>query len=320
MNISTHIKGFTLIELMVGLLLTAVFVSSVIPVAVHMRDNFNAQNNLSNMMEDGRYTIETTGKEIRRAGYLRNRLVLDGESAFEAVSNNDLFGSGLGRLSSMDAGEFVKGEDNNSNSYSDSFIIRYQLHDANEIAPGFSNSPCTLSLGLNTGEDPTTQTHIITLYYYIANDGTNTPVLYCDARRDNLTANTTETSAPLPIISNVEGMRVLYGWEDADTDADGDVDTDDGTPNIVYLDADTLDNLSDLNYVNVDGSTTTKTPWEFVASIRINFILQSENQDVAETPITSITINGNRAHTTRNASEQRLYRVFSTTTALRNYL
>lgn len=283
-------RGFSLAELLVGLVLTGLFVASIIPVAVTARRNFTLQNNLSNMMEDGRIAIELLGKETRRAGYLRNRLIFDAEDAFEAV--NSPFGIASGNLASLAAGEYIKGAADAT--FVDQFLIRYQLHDANEISPGFSSSPCTRNLSLEAGEDPTIQNHIISIHFYIASDNNGIPVLYCDARRDNLSdATKDKQSVALPLISNLEGMRVLYGWADS-------------AGNVSYLNASEVDAKSD------------DEDWENVISARITLILQSEDTHVAEIPIASLTINGQYTHNTRNSSEKRLYRTFSTTTALRN--
>ncbi len=279
-------RGFSLIELMVGLFLSSLVVASIIPVAVNTRNNFRVQSNLSNLMEEGRYLVEIMGKETRRAGYLRNSLKNTADKVFTELNNP--FSIASGNLAILNETEYIKGAADAT--FIDQFIIRYQLHDADELSPNFANSPCTRDLALVAGEDPSVQMHTVTIYFYVSNDANNIPVLYCKARRDNLTAGTSvDSNTARTVISNVEGMRVLYG-------------EDDGVGNISYV---SVNQVSD---------------WTQITSIRMSFILQSEDENTASQAVSNVVLNGRYTHDTRNPSEKRLYRVFSVTTALRNQL
>ena len=290
------ITGFTLIELMVGLLLSSVFMLGMTEILSQTRRNFRIQNALSNIMEDGRYTQDIVGTEIRRTSFLRNRLIAGGdkETIFAPTDVNVSGGvysiaegtsTSTGSFITLDMGQSISGVDGGTNS--DSFIIRYQVNDALEISSGLS--PCTRGLALDgtTDDDPNTQRHVISILFYVDSDNE----LECIARRDNLDdSSKNKTSAAEPLISNVERIRVLYGESD-------------GASKRAYKTVTQIDN------------------WSNVESMRLSIVLFSEQENLAlENALTPYTVNGQKEYTLTAAiaAEKRLYRTFSVTVDFRN--
>lgn len=289
--------GFTLIELMIGLLLSSVFLLGINQILSQTRRNFNIQRATSNTMEDGRYIQDILGVEIRRVGFLRNRLMTGGDKAsiFTSTGVNQAgtvfsIATGVGSLISLDAAQSISGID--GGDAGDSFVIRYQVDNALEISAGLS--PCTRNLSLAAGENPATERHVISIFFFVQDN-----ILQCVSRRDNLdnTANS-KTSTAQPLISNVERIRVLYGQGD-------------GAGNRAYRTA-----------TQVATVPTPPAPfygWNQVESIRLSIILFSAQQNLASVTPTTYTINGKRSFDPASPAENRLYRTFSVTAAFRNH-
>jgi hypothetical protein len=300
------------------------------------------------MMEDGRYVLETLSKELRRTGFLRNATALNGAATnifrLDDISTLATFNSGF----TLNRGEYIHGDTG------DDFAIRYQLNDYldadsnNTNAKSNTSSPCSQYLDfLPTEYYPSTDVnypymladnitsvpsstvgltpvpHVVTLYFYVANDG-SIPTLYCKAKRETITegdpptvigckapsANCTSPTA-LPIISNVERLIVEYGI-DSDLTPDG-----------------------AANYY-VDAATVGTANWSKVVAIKLFVVLRSEDNNLTKAagkfsiegclcgvtttncptppscPATTETSGG------VTVNQRRLYRVFSTTIAFRN--
>lgn len=289
--------GFTLIELMITLLLSSILIAAIGKVFIDSGNAFRKQKTLSYLVEDGRYAQLILAKELRRVGFLRNRQAVGGQAGDLFTNDADVLGSGV----TLALGEFIKGSFNSTGFSGDTFninylVFRYQLNDTEDLPVGaapFDASPCTKNIHLTVGEDPALQNIVVSLFFYVAFDNaTNSPVLYCKAKRKNLTDPTKDvTSAAIPLISNVERMYVLYG---VDTDSDN-------SPN-QYLRADQVASAN----------------WVKVVSTRVFLVLASEDKSVTyKTP--SYTINGH-LYTVNSAADKRIYKVFTTTIAMRNKL
>ncbi len=177
-----HQQGYTLVELMISMLLGLMLISGFGSLFVQSQKNSTTQRSLSYMMEDGRYVLEVFGKELRRAGFLRNKLNISGGGGA-----NDVFAADanvLGSTMSFSAGEYIKGEYNAAGfgaaadlPYNiNRLTLRYQLNNSidpitgksAELAsgdPSSTNSACEGNVLLTPGEDTaTTQIHVVTLY------------------------------------------------------------------------------------------------------------------------------------------------------------
>lgn len=275
-----HQQGYTLIELMISLLLGLMMISGFGSLFVQTQKSSAIQRSLSYMMEDGRYILEVFGRELRRSGSLRNRLTAGGGADVVFTDDVSVLGSGMDFL----AADYIRGQSN-------AVVLRYQLNNATELAttdPFSTNSACERSISLTPGEDPAVQEHVVTLYFYVAFDTTtNSPVLYCRAKRRNLddpTPGSNPTSTAEPLLSNVQQLLITYG---VDTDADNAAN--------YYVDAVTVPN------------------WQQVVVTKLSVVLRSDDDNLTESSI-GYTIDGVNYPVT----DKRLYRVFSTTIAFRN--
>ncbi|MGR9012098.1 MAG: PilW family protein [Gammaproteobacteria bacterium] len=279
--------GYTLIELMISSVLGLMMIAGFGSLFSQSQKSYTIQRSLSYMMEDGRYMQEVFGKEFRRAGFLRskydeNNLLHPGDRLHVFLDESSVLESTI----DFSAGDYIKGDSN-------SLMLRYQLNDADELAendPSSDNSPCTRNIHLEAGEDPAINRHVVTLYFYVANDDSNVPVLYCKAKREDLDDHTKDkplspaVAAAEPLISNVQQLAITYG-----IDSEGD-----GAANY-YTDAG--------NVIN----------WQQVIAARLSVVLRSEDDNLTTASV-GYTVDG----TSYTATDNRLYRVYSTTIAFRN--
>ena len=276
--------GFTLVELMVSLVVSSFLVVGVVNIFTNFKNSYRAQGSLNTMMEDSRYILELIGTEIRRIGFLRNRLLADEDAIF--LTDNNVLGGNIDLLQ----GEHIKGGPDAT--FFGRVAFRYQVNDATELSlinPNFNSSPCTQDLSLTAGEDPSVETHVVTMFLFVEFDnGLNAPALKCASKRDNVSnpANSVISGAKI-LMPNVEGIRILYG-----EDTDGDNWTNH------YLREDKVGN------------------WDNVVSIRLSFILATGETNLSKT-IPTYVYDG-VTYTVSSPDDRRVYRVFSTTLALRN--
>ena len=302
-------RGVTLIELMISLVLSLALIGGISSLFQQMQTTNKSQLALSNIMDDSRYALEIMQKEIRYAGGLRSRSSITGTGALvfapltaakqgvfaQLGYNTTPLPAGPAGIFGFIAGEYVQGNLTSPRPASDSFMIRYQLMDQNDLNPNNpsnSSSPCTSnSLLTLPADDPATQVHVVTVYFYV-----NSGVLSCTSQRVrvddvNTGATTCMTNcalgdAPAQLISNVNRLVVTYG-----------VDTGTDRSANFYADA--------LNVPN----------WLNVVSMRVSLVLQSADDDIVRVKAPYMV---DRISFT--PSDNRLYRVFSTTIALRNQI
>ena len=278
--------GYTLIELLISLFLGSILILGFGSLFVQTQKSAVIQRSLSYMMEDGRYLLEVMGRELRRTNSLRSKMSISGNAQIVFVQENNVLDSKLlGSQIDFNSGDYIRGTSN-------TVALRYQLIDKKELAipdPNSPNSICERNLLLMNGEDPASQTHVVTLYFYVALDSANIPVLYCNAKRVNFSGTpiTPVISIAEPLISNVQQLLISYG---IDTDAD-----------------------NSPNYFISGTSTISSTEWQQVRAVKLSVVLRSDADNLATTPI-NYTVNG----VTNTATDKRLYRVFSTTIAFRN--
>lgn len=304
---NSHLRGYTLIELMISLLLGLMMISGFGSLFVQTQKNATTQRSLSYMMEDGRYILEVFGRELRRAGSLRSKMSSSGGADVVFPADASVLGSTM----SFSAGDYISGEYNAAGFGATADLpfninrmtLRYQLNNNTELAvtdPNSTNSACERSILLTAGEDPSTEVHVVTLYFYVAVDSTNTPVLYCLAKRQNFTAGTTVTSSAEPLISNVQKLLITYGV-DSDSVADD-------TANYYVAAGSVPATINDAVIGTIPG-------WQRVVSAKLSVVLRSTDDNLTTAPVT-YTIDG----TSYTATDKRFYRVSSTTIAFRNKL
>ncbi|MGZ5051535.1 MAG: PilW family protein [Methylobacter sp.] len=295
-----HQRGYTLIELMISLLLGLMLISGFGSLFTQTQKNYTVQRSLSYIMEDGRYILEVLSRELRRTGSLRSRKTATGDPSVIFVTDANTLGSTM----SFDVGDYIRGEYNAAGFGStgdkpyniNRLAMRYQLNNNTELAssdPYSTNSACERGILLAAGEDPATQIHVVTIYFYVALDDSNVPVLYCKAQRVNFSDSTlNKTSNAEPLVSNVQKLVISYG-----------IDTDKDEAANYYVGETAINSF-------------TSAQWQQVVAVKLSVVLRSEDNNLATTPV-SYTIDG-ATGSPFTASDKRLYRVYSTTIALRN--
>ncbi len=247
------------------------------------------------MMEDARYSISKLNSEIRRTGYVTNRLIVphstvyDGSVAVYSSSGSFTIKNDAspGAVLSMGTDEVIKGSSNASAPLSDYFIISYQTKDSLELSNN-KHSTCVKDMVKDVSELDNDSQVISILFYVAYNAASGSNALFCQSFRSNLNRVFTQSGTAKALISNVERMRVLYGESNP---AGG----------ILYR-----------NHTQV-------SDWTNITSVRISLALKSAEKNISSGTPGNYTMNGKLAIAPTNASEKRLYRVFSTTIAIRNF-
>ena len=302
-------RGVTLIELMISMVLGLALIAGVSSLFLQMQKSNRVQRALGAMADESSYVQEVLQKEIRRADGLRSKSDLNGTEDKVFIVRNNILASGLNFAPAATpalppaSGEYIKGGVNGAN---DAFVIRYQLLDVNDLSVGSSSngsSPCTQNVLLAADEDPAVQEHVVSVYFYL-----NGNTLSCAAQRSrqdikngvaetciaNCTSATdyTPVNAPVDLISNVVELKLSYG---VDSDSSG-----------------SRDNAANY-YVNA--ASVPAADWNKIVSVRLSVVIRSEADHLTDT-IVPYTIDG----TSVTPIDHRLYKVFTTTIALRNRL
>ncbi len=171
------------------------------------------------------------------------------------------------------------------------------------------SSPCTQNVLLDNGEDPSLQEHAVSVYFYL-----NGTTLSCTAQRAEqdiaqygannewcakncitpstqppaTAADFAPVDAPVALISNVVKLALSYG-----VDPDGD---------------------NAANYY-ADAATIPAGSWQDIISVRLSVVVRS-----AEDFLTSTILDYNVDGVAYTPDDHRLYKVFTTTIALRNQI
>ncbi len=287
--------GSTMIELMISLVLSLVIIAAIASLFTQMQQSKDFQAAQSSIMEDSRFAQQILQREVRRAGGLRSRLDSGGSANMVFTQPQPILLPITGVTYQLKLGEYIKGDTNNNpKPANDSFVIRYQLVDAEDLSPdnpSNSSSPCTSNSILSATDDPDIDVHVVRIYFFINNGN-----LMCTSQRSvnsfcdaNFGKNCALTDPPVNLISNVQKMLVLYG-----------VDNDGDNAANFYLDAANL------------GSGSI---WNRVVSVRLSLVIKSENTHLSKIQV-PYTVDGVAYQPTDNS----IYRVVSTTIALRNLI
>lgn len=321
--------GMSLVELMIGMVLSLSVIAGVGSLFLNMKKSNQIQRAMATMADDSSYVQEVLQKEIRRTGGLRSRSDSSGAKDRIFLGHNDVLdSSALVSQLNFSASEHIKGDA--TLPVNDAFAIRYQLLDSNDLGSGTASngsSPCTQNVLLNTGEDPITHVclsnvypltcgedpgaegkeQVVSVYFYL-DDNTNT--LSCVAQRtkpdnSNLpgatetcvknctnpsTTNLTTADVPVELIHNVVKLTLTYGVDDAPLDGAA-------------------------NYYTDAANVSLANKWADVISVRLSVVVRSDENNLTN-KIMNYTVDG----VPYTPTDHRLYKVFTTTIALRNQL
>ena len=193
------LRGFTLVELMIGLAISTFILTALMQVIVSGGASYRFLGGFSRLQEDGRYALQFIGKSVRDAGFREISGSSDGGevglSEFGGVFST-LRGAGSRKeLVVMDNDQVVSQDMeglvqvSNAKPATDALIIRYQGHKEKNIYD------CVGGIVRNNT--------VVIQMMYIRNDN----VLVCGVRE----AGTSKRISFQPLVDNVEDMQVLFG-------------------------------------------------------------------------------------------------------------
>ncbi|GAC1620858.1 MAG: hypothetical protein NVS9B10_03040 [Nevskia sp.] len=269
-------RGFSLIELLIAVTLGLLLVAAVGSIYLSSSRSYRTQTGVSQVQEEGRFANFLVVPIVRNAGYLPNPLTQTDPTTYyfsnattskRAVYGLDNFidaSSPATPIAGFDRTKVVTG--------TDVLIVSYVGKNAS--AP--IDSPLRTCLGNDIPDDSKMAVNV----FYIRNDDTGTPGLYCSYQISDLASATSSggSTSTQPIVSGVRDMQILYGMD--------------------------TDNNFDADYYVAAGSVS---DWTRVASIQIAFTIDSV--DATERGSTAVSVsNGHITHT------------FNTTIQIRNRL
>lgn len=317
--------GTTLIELMISLVLSLSLIAGIGSLFQQMQKSTGAQRAINDIMDDSRYALEILQKEIRYTGGLRAATSRNGTSGFIFLDINPE--TNPAPITILPAGSLLLGRDahplnlpqntqfNFANSQyinadltnapvNDSFMVRYQLvniSDLNSNVPSNSSSPCTQNSLIDPAiDDPSlpTQAHVVTVYFFVQNGSlacTSQRVVFDPTVLGTITVNCRSncqlTDPPAILIDNVARFVASYG---VDTDADFSANYYVSAPNVPVAPTDL---------------------WPRILSLRLALVLKSAKDNLTQIKV-PYYVNG----VATTPTDFRIYRVFSTTIALRNQI
>lgn len=175
----SDVRGMTLIELMIAIVLGLLLVAVVIQIYVGTKATYNKQEDISRLQENGRVALYILGRTTRISGF-KSDPGADYSTIFPAATRGIFAAAGA-------AGS------------SDSLDIRFQ---GSGNGAGTADGSVVDCLGI--ARDSNTMNYN---RFYIANNATTLrPGLFCDTSDDG-TVNGTE------IVSDIENIRFQYGGD-----------------------------------------------------------------------------------------------------------
>ncbi len=290
--------GYTLIELLIGLLLGVFLMAGAIGIMNNLARSYALRDSMSRMQEDARYAIEVLSRELRHAGFM----------AFPRTDTQDgVFASQTATLGGLNMTVPVGAMIYGGGGLPDWLVVRYQASEDKDLEESlcFGGSTAASSLSPLIGDYLAPKVNaVVTERFYVEGNA-----LKCDSRLDYYdpatgTSHFQEKNANT-LIENVETLRVLYG-----------VNTDTTTPESYlpnkYVDAAVVAAATTASPAVGDGG------WKDVRSVRISLLLRSNSDSFSDAVTTSVAINGGKVVNIANTDQKRLYREFTTTVMLRN--
>lgn len=185
-------RGFSLIELMIGILISLFLVGAMILMYVNVQRSYGDQNQLVQMQDSQRLALSMLGGIISHAGYVLPAQANDAASAFTPVN----FATAEKQPVNFAAGSFITGLGHAGDDTSDVISVRFQSNGP--------ESPMDCAGGVTSGGS----SQMITNTFSVSSSGE----LLCNVG----------SSAAVPLIDGLDRMKVQLG---VDMDRDGSVDT-----------------------------------------------------------------------------------------------
>jgi type IV pilus assembly protein PilW len=209
-------RGVSIVEIMIALAISLVILLAIARTYVASSSTQQAQADATRLNESARYATDLITKELRKAGF-RNTWTPN-SNPLNTVCTAPSVGAGVRLIEGLnDATDLnpiqtnvLGGTGTPIMNRSDVLRIRYY----GDLLPAVGGS----SSVLDCQGYPVTASNMTVDTLYVAADGGNNgePTLYCFTT--NIGNPNSATSTPLPMVSGVESLQLLYG---EDTDADG---------------------------------------------------------------------------------------------------
>ena len=278
-----QVGGFTLLELLVSMSLGLFLMAGLIQVLLANSEIFRVQENSSRMQEDGRFAATVLSRTISLTGFREYDLVTTYNNGMEALFPQ------YTTLNQPPAqtfliGEAVNGTDNdaaggnNIKDGSDTLAIRYRGDGTTRDCLGVAVANGLMSVNR----------------FFVDDDGT----LNCRSDVYNPDTGAAVSTSSQPLIDNVEDMQIRYGMSTGGVHHD--------VAAQCYIDA---------GVAVGNGGDCTSLNYAQVVSVRISLLLHS-GDDFLTPDNSAQTYSYEGADVV--AGDSRLYRVMTTTIAMRN--
>lgn len=250
--------GLTLVELMVSITVSMFIVLAATGLLLSTKSGYITQSDQVQILDTGRFAIEIIARTLRQSAYA-NWDAMEGP-----VVTTEFLGAGVSGLDAKSLKGRTAGIDSpvsKSVNGSDVLAIGYFGAGSGSNGDGTVLNCAGFGVGAANGAVATEQDRDLSVFY-VAEDSTGEPELYCKYRGDNGWASQA-------IARGVESFQVLYGL---DTD-------DDAMPNR-FMNAtaiDALDSILDPNRQDDAGRAVAKkkqSHWRKVVAVRVALLVR----------------------------------------------
>jgi type IV pilus assembly protein PilW len=204
-------KGFTLVELLVGLMLSVFIIGVAITYMLTSTRTFRVQTNETLIQENARFALDVLTQNFRLAGLNPSN---DFDNALSVIYSGAKCPADESSTADKAAGNTpctLDGADNDTDNNSDRIAIDYMV-DASKSTVDIDVNGCNgQEITVNAG----TETHLASVFWTADIDNNGVRSLYCQTY--NLDTETAEGVA-LPLIDGIDRIQFQYG---VDSDDDG---------------------------------------------------------------------------------------------------
>jgi type IV pilus assembly protein PilW len=317
MSVSSKQRGFTLVELMVGLVVGLLVTGIIIATFMQSRRNYNQDEEIAKMQENGRFVLSTLSRELSMAGFLGSMQINDtitnpltADTCATALTWNDIntsiqvldyndaiVTSCLGTL--PNAGSrvlIVKHTDGkNAEAITSGLDTSRVFFVTNGRGGAYQVSTATAAQTAMTANPNEQYWEYQTRMYFVRDDANGVPTIY---RKDlEVTGGTVTMGAEQALVTGLVQVGIYYGVDNA------------GYDNLGNFTTGTRDGVADLY-------TSSPASLAEVVSARIDVLMRSTNED--QTYTNNKTYFVGTTTVTSLAGSKYYGRVFTNTVHLRN--
>lgn len=319
--------GFGLVELMIAMTLGLVLLGGIGYVYIGSRGVFRTTDNLSRIQENARYALDVMSRDIRMAGYVGCGNIAS--MTIKTIANAP--------VPQMTLGNALIGYDNGSGWTNPTGITR-TAGDVLSIMGAFSNGvnltgnliPANANVQINGNPDGFKQGDVLIVtncanadvFKVTNNPGSSGTVTLTHANSSN-TGNRVGSYSSDAFVMRLNQYSYFIGDNAAGNRALYRVGLDGNAEELV-------EHVHDMQFRygldtdangTVDSYSDTPGTWTQVASVTVNLLMRSPDNNIA-TAAQSVTFNNGTfdASAEAAADQRRLYQVFSSTVGVRNRL